>query len=255
MSFKKYGLSVELLRAINDQGYANPTPIQQKAIPLILAGKDVVAGAQTGTGKTAGFTLPLLQRLSKTSNTKGKSPIRALIITPTRELAAQVNESINKYGSHLPLKSKAIYGGVKINPQKAQLRMGVDILVSTPGRLRDHIGQNSVDLSKIEIFVLDEADRMLDMGFMPDVKKIIQKCPEKRHTSLFSATIPPIIETLIQWAMKDPETVEIGMRRSVAETISHAVYPVAFDQKDELVLELLGKVDFCLLYTSDAADE
>lgn len=183
MSFKTYGLSAELFRAIKDQGYTNPTPIQQKAIPFILTGKDVVAGAQTGTGKTAGFTLPLLQRLSKTSNTKGKSPIRALIITPTRELAAQVNESINKYGSHLPLKSKAIYGGVRINPQKAQLRMGVDILVSTPGRFRDHIAQKSVDLSKIEIFVLDETDRMLDMGFIRDIRSIHAVLLSKKLTS------------------------------------------------------------------------
>ena len=156
MKFSETGLNNKIQQAISDLNFEKLTPIQQEAIPYLLENEtDLIALAQTGTGKTAGFTLPLLQRLSKTSNTKGKSPIRALIVTPTRELAAQVNESINKYGSHLPLKSKAIYGGVKINPQKAQLRMGVDILVSTPGRLRDHIGQNSVDLSKIEIFVLD----------------------------------------------------------------------------------------------------
>ena len=242
MSFKSYGLSAELLRAINDQGYTNPTPIQQKAIPLILTGKDVVAGAQTGTGKTAGFTLPLLQRLSKTSNTKGKSPIRALIITPTRELAAQVNESINKYGSHLPLKSKAIYGGVKINPQKAQLRMGVDILVSTPGRLRDHIGQNSVDLSKIEIFVLDEADRMLDMGFIHDIRSILAVLPSKssRQNLLFSATFSKEINQLAEGLLNLPERIQVDQLNSITELVEHLVYPVEKQRKRELLSHRIG---------------
>ena len=242
MSFKTYGLSAELLRAINDQGYTNPTPIQQKAIPLILTGKDVVAGAQTGTGKTAGFTLPLLQRLSKTSNTKGKSPIRALIITPTRELAAQVNESINKYGSHLPLKSKAIYGGVKINPQKAQLRMGVDILVSTPGRLRDHIGQNSVDLSKIEIFVLDEADRMLDMGFIHDIRSILAVLPSKssRQNLLFSATFSKEINQLAEGLLNLPERIQVDQLNSITELVEHLVYPVDKQRKRELLSHRIG---------------
>ena len=242
MSFKTYGLSPELLRAINDQGYTNPTPIQQKAIPLILTGKDVVAGAQTGTGKTAGFTLPLLQRLSKTSNTKGKSPIRALIITPTRELAAQVNESINKYGSHLPLKSKVIYGGVKINPQKAQLRMGVDILVSTPGRLRDHIGQNSVDLSKIEIFVLDEADRMLDMGFIHDIRSILAVLPSKssRQNLLFSATFSKEINQLAEGLLNLPERIQVDQLNSITELVEHLVYPVDKQRKRELLSHRIG---------------
>ena len=242
MSFKTYGLSAELLRAINDQGYTNPTPIQHKAIPLILTGKDVVAGAQTGTGKTAGFTLPLLQRLSKTSNTKGKSPIRALIITPTRELAAQVNESINKYGSHLPLKSKAIYGGVKINPQKAQLRMGVDILVSTPGRLRDHIGQNSVDLSKIEIFVLDEADRMLDMGFIHDIRSILAVLPNKssRQNLLFSATFSKEINQLAEGLLNLPERIQVDQLNSITELVEHLVYPVDKQRKRELLSHRIG---------------
>ena len=242
MSFKTYGLSAELLRAINDQGYTNPTPIQQKAIPLILTGKDVVAGAQTGTGKTAGFTLPLLQRLSKTSNTKGKSPIRALIITPTRELAAQVNESINKYGSHLPLKSKAIYGGVKINPQKAQLRMGVDILVSTPGRLRDHIGQNSVDLSKIEIFVLDEADRMLDMGFIHVIRSILAVLPSKssRQNLLFSATFSKEINQLAEGLLNLPERIQVDQLNSITELVEHLVYPVDKQRKRELLSHRIG---------------
>ena len=242
MSFKTYGLSAELLRAIKDQGYTNPTPIQQKAIPLILTGKDVVAGAQTGTGKTAGFTLPLLQRLSKTSNTKGKSPIRALIITPTRELAAQVNESINKYGSHLPLKSKAIYGGVKINPQKAQLRMGVDILVSTPGRLRDHIGQNSVDLSKIEIFVLDEADRMLDMGFIHDIRSILAVLPSKssRQNLLFSATFSKEINQLAEGLLNLPERIQVDQINTITELVEHLVYPVDKQRKRELLSHRIG---------------
>ena len=242
MSFKTYGLSAELLRAINDQGYTNPTPIQEKAIPLILKGKDVVAGAQTGTGKTAGFTLPLLQRLSKTSNTKGKSPIRALIITPTRELAAQVNESINKYGSHLPLKSKAIYGGVKINPQKAQLRMGVDILVSTPGRLRDHIGQNSVDLSKIEIFVLDEADRMLDMGFIHDIRSILAVLPSKssRQNLFFSATFSKEINQLAESLLNLPERIQVDQLNSITGLVEHLVYPVDKQRKRELLSHRIG---------------
>ena len=172
MSFDTLGLSAELLRAISEQGYTEPTPIQSKAIPAILEGKDVLAGAQTGTGKTAGFTLPLLQRLNENQNTSNRRPIRALVLTPTRELAAQVGESIKIYGRHLPLRSTVIFGGVKINPQKDRLRQGVDILVATPGRLLDHIGQKTVDLSRVEILVLDEADRMLDMGFIHDIQKI-----------------------------------------------------------------------------------
>ena len=169
MSFETLGLSAGLLRAIGEQGYTEPTPIQSKAIPIILGGKDVMAGAQTGTGKTAGFTLPLLQLLSNDPIKAGRRPVRALVLTPTRELAAQVGDSVNTYGRHLPLKSAVVFGGVKINPQIDKLRRGVDILVATPGRLLDHAGQRTVDLSQVEILVLDEADRMLDMGFIPDI--------------------------------------------------------------------------------------
>jgi ATP-dependent RNA helicase RhlE len=177
MSFDTLGLAAELLRAISEQGYTEPTPIQSKAIPAILEGKDVLAGAQTGTGKTAGFTLPLLQRLNENQNKSKQRPIRALVLTPTRELAAQVGESIKIYGRHLPLRSTVIFGGVKINPQKDKLRQGVDILVATPGRLLDHIGQKTVDLSRVEILVLDEADRMLDMGFIHDIRRLLALMP------------------------------------------------------------------------------
>ncbi|PVV27721.1 MAG: RNA helicase, partial [gamma proteobacterium symbiont of Ctena orbiculata] len=173
MSFDNLGLSAELLRAIREQGYTQPTPIQRKAIPAILAGKDIMAAAQTGTGKTAGFTLPLLQQLDSRPLSGGRRPVRALVLTPTRELAAQVGDSVETYGRHTGLNSAVIFGGVKINPQIAKLRAGVDILVATPGRLLDHVGQKTVDLSQIEILVLDEADRMLDMGFIHDIRKIL----------------------------------------------------------------------------------
>ena len=239
MSFNSLGLSDTVLKGIRAMGYEDPTPIQLRGIPLILEGRDVIGSAQTGTGKTAAFGLPILTKLDK----PGDQP-RALILEPTRELASQVETAFRDFSRYSKLRTTVLYGGVKYGKQTDALQTGTDIIVATPGRLLDHLSQRNTTLKHLEYLVLDEADRMLDMGFMPDVKKIIQKCPDKRHTSLFSATIPPIIETLIQWAMKDPETVEIGMRRSVAETISHAVYPVAFDQKDELVLELLGKVDF-----------
>ena len=239
MSFNSLGLSDTVLKGIRAMGYEDPTPIQLRGIPLILEGRDLIGSAQTGTGKTAAFGLPILTKLDK----PGDQP-RALILEPTRELASQVETAFRDFSRYSKLRTTVLYGGVKYGKQTDALQTGTDIIVATPGRLLDHLSQRNTTLKHLEYLVLDEADRMLDMGFMPDVKKIIQKCPDKRHTSLFSATIPPIIETLIQWAMKDPETVEIGMRRSVAETISHAVYPVAFDQKDELVLELLGKVDF-----------
>src|SRR5512139_3093243 len=178
MSFHSLGLSTELLRAISDQGYTHPTPIQRQAIPVILEGKDILAGAQTGTGKTAGFALPLLQRLSERTRAKGKKSVRALILTPTRELAAQVEQSVASYGSYLPLKSSVIFGGVNINPQIEKLRRGVDVLVATPGRLLDHVQQRTLDLSGVEILVLDEADRMLDMGFIRDIRRILALLPQ-----------------------------------------------------------------------------
>ena len=191
MPFEDLGLSAELLRAISEQGYGEPTPIQRQAIPLVLAGRDVMAAAQTGTGKTAGFTLPLLQRLAEKPAPKGFRPVRALVLTPTRELAAQIDESVRGYGKYLDRKSAVIFGGVKINPQIDMLRRGVDVLVATPGRLLDHAGQKTVDLSTVEILVLDEADRMLDMGFIHDIKRVLKLLPPtaKRQNLMFSATM------------------------------------------------------------------
>ncbi|MEO1182013.1 MAG: DEAD/DEAH box helicase, partial [Cyanobacteria bacterium J06636_28] len=198
MPFDTLGLSAELLRAVNEQGYTEPTPIQSQAIPVILSGRDVMAGAQTGTGKTAGFTLPMLHQLSQKPIPKGRRPVRALVLTPTRELAAQVGDSVETYGRHLPLRSAVIFGGVKINPQIRQLRHGVDILVATPGRLLDHASQQTVDLSQVEILVLDEADRMLDMGFIHDIRKVLALIPEQqyRQSLLFSATFSKEIKRL-----------------------------------------------------------
>ena len=239
MSFSSLGLSDNILKGIRAMGYEDPTPIQLRGIPLFLEGRDLIGSAQTGTGKTAAFGLPILTKLDKPQNNP-----RALIVEPTRELASQVETAFRDFSRYSDLRTTVIYGGVKYGKQNDELERGTDIIVATPGRLLDHVSQKNLTLKNIEYLVLDEADRMLDMGFMPDVKRIIQHCPEKRHTSLFSATIPPVIETIIQWAMTDPETVEIGMRRSVAETVSHAVYPVAFDQKNDLVLALLDKVDY-----------
>jgi ATP-dependent RNA helicase RhlE len=242
MSFETLGLSAGLLRAIGEQGYTEPTPIQRKAIPIILGGKDVMAGAQTGTGKTAGFTLPLLQLLSKTPIKTGRRPVRALVLTPTRELAAQVGESVNTYGRHLPLKSTVIFGGVKINPQINKLRNGVDILVATPGRLLDHCGQRTVDLSQVEILVLDEADRMLDMGFIHDIRKVIALMPanESRQNLLFSATFSGEIKTLARRLLNNPEHIEVARRNATAEGIKQIVHPVDKLRKRELLSHLIG---------------
>ncbi|HFD39985.1 MAG TPA: DEAD/DEAH box helicase [Anaerolineae bacterium] len=247
MSFDSLGLSAELLRAIGDQGYTEPTPIQRKAIPLILEGRDVMAGAQTGTGKTAGFTLPLLQRLStSTSGGGGKRPIRALVLTPTRELAAQVGDSVTTYGRHLPLRSTVIFGGVKINPQKERLRRGVDILVATPGRLLDHAGQGTVDLSRVEILVLDEADRMLDMGFIHDIRKVLALLPENgsRQNLLFSATFSEPIKQLAHRLLNRPELIEVARRNTTAEGIEQTVHPVDKGRKRELLSHLIGSRDW-----------
>jgi ATP-dependent RNA helicase RhlE len=198
MSFDTLGLSAELLRAVHEQGYNEPTPIQVKAIPLILEGRDIMAGAQTGTGKTAGFTLPLLQLLNSRPTDSSQRAVRALVLTPTRELAAQVEQSVITYGRYLPLKSAVIFGGVKINPQIDKLRRGVDVLVATPGRLLDHARQKTVDLSRVEVLILDEADRMLDMGFIHDIRKILALLPDKsqRQNLLFSATFSNEIKQL-----------------------------------------------------------
>jgi ATP-dependent RNA helicase RhlE len=231
----------ELLRAVSEKGYSVPSPIQQQAIPLVLEGRDIMGGAQTGTGKTAGFTLPLLQRLmeSDTPN-KGRRPLRALVLTPTRELAAQVHESVQSYGKHLPLKSTVVFGGVSINPQKQKLVKGVDILVATPGRLLDHVSQRSVDLSKIDILVLDEADRMLDMGFIRDIRKVLALLPKQRQTLLFSATFSNEIKQLANDLLKTPALVEVARENTAAESVSQVVHPVDKKRKRELLSALIG---------------
>lgn len=245
MTFESLGLKAELLRAIDEQGYTEPTPIQSQAIPLILEGSDVMAGAQTGTGKTAGFTLPLLQRLSansQTCNSKWQRPVRALVLTPTRELAAQVGASVETYGRHLPLRSAVIFGGVKINPQIARLRHGVDILVATPGRLLDHARQKTVDLSQIEILVLDEADRMLDMGFIRDIRKLLDLMPgnESRQNLLFSATFSAGIKKLADRLLNNPELIEVARRNTTVEQIAQVVHPVDKGRKRELLSHMIG---------------
>ena len=214
MSFTSLGLRAELLRAVSEQGYSTPTPIQLQAIPVILEGRDLLGSAQTGTGKTAGFTLPLLQRLMSAQDSGRKhKAIRALVLTPTRELAAQVSDNIRAYGRHLPLRSTVIFGGVSINPQKQKLRKGVDILIATPGRLLDHASQKSVDLSQVEILVLDEADRMLDMGFIHDIRKVLSLLPRQKQTLLFSATFSREIRTLADGLLQTPALIEVARRR------------------------------------------
>ncbi|MES9974058.1 MAG: DEAD/DEAH box helicase, partial [Candidatus Thiodiazotropha sp.] len=242
MSFENLGLSAELLRAVHDQGYTQPTPIQRKAIPVILTGRDVMAGAQTGTGKTAGFTLPLLQRLAKKPSHNGQRPVRALVLTPTRELAAQVGDSVQTYGRHTSLRSAVIFGGVKINPQIDELRRGVDILIATPGRLLDHAGQQTVDLSQIEILVLDEADRMLDMGFIHDIRKVLALLPDnnKRQNLLFSATFSSDIKKLADRLLDHPELIEVARRNTTAERIKQVVHPVDKRRKREMLSHMIG---------------
>ncbi|KAA6184931.1 ATP-dependent RNA helicase RhlE [Thiohalocapsa marina] len=246
MSFDSLGLSAELLRAVQEQGYTQPTPIQQQAIPPILQGRDVMAGAQTGTGKTAGFTLPMLQRLMETrpegQSGRGARPPRALVLTPTRELAMQVGESVEVYGRHLPLRAAVVFGGVKINPQIEQLRRGIDVLVATPGRLLDHAAQRTVDLSRIEILVLDEADRMLDMGFIHDIRKVLALLPDngRRQNLLFSATFADEIKQLADRLLNRPELIEVARRNTAAERVSQVVHPVDKGRKRELLSQMIG---------------
>lgn len=241
MSFASLGLSAELLRALATRGYTEPTPIQARAIPLVLEGRDVLAAAQTGTGKTAAFTLPLLQRLAqiKPGDKRPRAP-RALVLVPTRELAAQVAESVETYGAHLPLRSAVIFGGVKINPQIAQLRRGVDILIATPGRLLDHVQQGTLDLSRIETLVLDEADRMLDMGFIHDLRKILARLPEERQSLLFSATFSPEIRDLASGLLDRPVSIDVAPRNTAAETVAQVVHPVDKRRKRELLSHMIG---------------
>lgn len=241
MSFESLGLRTELIRAVSDKGYDSPTPIQSQAIPLILEGRDLMGSAQTGTGKTAGFTLPILQRLCATPwKQQSRRPIRALVVTPTRELAAQVTESIEAYGKWLPLKSTVVFGGVSINPQKQKLIRGVDILVATPGRLLDHVNQRSADLSKVELLVLDEADRMLDMGFIHDIRKLLKLLPNQKQTLLFSATFSDEIKKLADGLLKSPATVEVARRNTTVEIIDQVVHPVDKSRKRELLSFLIG---------------
>src|SRR4030066_169098 len=235
MSFSSPGLSAELLRAVSEKGYTQATPIQMQAIPVILEGRDILAGAQTGTGKTAGFTLPLLQRLSAQPPSADRRVIRALILTPTRELAAQEEESVRVTGKHLPLNSPVVFGGVGFNPQADTLRRGVDILVATPGRLLDHVQQKTVDLSKVEILVLDEADRMLDMGFIRDIRKILALLPKKRQNLLFSATISDEIKTLADGLLNAPVLIEVARRNTAAELVTQVIHPVDRARKRELL--------------------
>ncbi|BCK88272.1 ATP-dependent RNA helicase RhlE [Sideroxyarcus emersonii] len=238
MSFASLGLSEEIVRAVSERGYTEPTPIQAQAIPVILQGGDLMGGAQTGTGKTAGFTLPLLQRLMS-KPVAGKAHIRALVLTPTRELAAQVEESVREYGKYLPLKSMMMFGGVNINPQIKQLHGRVDILVATPGRLLDHLQQKTVDLSHVEILVLDEADRMLDMGFIRDIKRVLAVLPKQRQNLLFSATFSDEIKLLADGLLNNPALIEVARRNAANELIEQRVYPVDRERKRELLTHLI----------------
>jgi ATP-dependent RNA helicase RhlE len=231
-----------LLEAVRSLGYENPTPIQEQAIPVVLSGRDLMAGAQTGTGKTAAFALPILQRLSphaSASASPARHPVRALVLTPTRELAVQVAESFRDYGKNLPLRSTVVYGGVDMNAQIEQLRRGVEILVATPGRLLDHVQNKTVMFGQVSVLVLDEADRMLDMGFLPDIKRIISLLPAQRQNLLFSATFPDEIRTLAKALLRDPAEIQIAARNAVADLVSHVVHPVAREKKRELLAYLI----------------
>lgn len=242
MSFDSLGLSQEILRAVAEQGYHEPTPIQRQAIPVVLSGRDLMASAQTGTGKTAGFTLPLLQRLTQNEpHARGRRPVRALILTPTRELAAQVGENVRDYSKYIDIRSLVVFGGVSINPQMMKLRGGVDVLVATPGRLLDLEHQNAVNLSHVEILVLDEADRMLDMGFIHDIRRVLAKLPAKRQNLLFSATFSDDIKALAEKLLHNPEEVEVARRNTASEQVSQQVHFVDKKRKRELLSYLIGK--------------
>ncbi len=238
MLFEDFQLSEDVQLAVKAAGYTEPTPIQQQAIPLILQGRDIIGSAQTGTGKTAAFALPILTRINKAGGT------RALIIEPTRELALQVEAAFRVFGRFSPLRVGVLYGGVGYGKQNEQLEKGMDVWVITPGRALDYLERGTLSLKDLEVVVLDEADRLLDMGFLPDIRRLLEQCPKNRQTLLFSATIPPEIEGLSKWAMRDPETISIGMRRSPAETVTHNLYPVASAQKFDLLHELLERTHY-----------
>jgi ATP-dependent RNA helicase RhlE len=237
-AFTKLGLSDALAYGVEQMGYVEPTPIQVQAIPVVLKGGDVIGSAQTGTGKTAAFALPIIQRLG------GHGKMRCLILEPTRELALQVEDAFQKYAKFTDLRVTIVYGGVGYGKQTEDLRRGMDILAATPGRLLDHLEQGNCSLDDIEILVLDEVDRMLDMGFLPDVRRIVQKCPKNRQTLFFTATLPPELEQLAGWALNNPLKVEIGRQRSPAETVSHGFYPVVASQKFDLLQLLLERTEF-----------
>ncbi|HEY2122484.1 MAG TPA: DEAD/DEAH box helicase [Chthoniobacterales bacterium] len=253
MSFQDLGVQEAVVHGVQSLGFSEPTPIQERCIPLILQGKDVVGSAQTGTGKTAAFALPVITRLRK------RGAPRCLVLEPTRELAIQVETAFQYYARFTEIEIGVFYGGVGYDRQKSLLNFGIDVIVATPGRLLDLQSQGLLKLDSIEILVLDEVDRMVDMGFLPDVRKIVKLCPEKRQTLLFSATIPPEIESLCSWVLKNPEVVEIGERRSVAETVTHAFFPVASAQKFDLLVSLLEKTNYesviVFTRTKQAADE
>ena len=255
VSFAELDLAPEVLHAVRDAGYTHPTPIQQQAIPLALAGRDLIGLAQTGTGKTAGFTLPIVHNLITTplvgDDGQPLHRVRVLILTPTRELAAQVEESFRKYGKHTELRVVPVYGGVGLEPQSKALRRGVDVVVATPGRLLDHMERGNVSFDDLEVLVLDEADRMLDMGFAPQLNRIVNDIPRYRQTLLFSATMPPEVEALARKYLRKPVVVQVGRRSEAASTVTHAVYPVPRDRKNTLLVELLKKpeMDSVLVFT------
>jgi ATP-dependent RNA helicase RhlE len=247
MTFDTLGLSESLLRAVHEEGYTVPTPIQAQAIPAVLTGGDVMGGAQTGTGKTAGFVLPMLQRLSHEKpqrDARGRLPIRALILTPTRELAAQVEQSVRTYGKYMQLSSMVMFGGVGMQPQIDRLKKGVDILVATPGRLLDHAGQRTLDLSHVQIFVLDEADRMLDMGFIHDIKKVLALLPARKQSLLFSATFSDEIKNLADRLLNKPVLIEVARRNSTHELIAQKVHPVSREAKKDVLTYLIQTNDW-----------
>ncbi|ROP59108.1 ATP-dependent RNA helicase RhlE [Enterobacter sp. BIGb0383] len=242
MSFDSLGLNPDILRAVAEQGYQQPTPIQQQAIPAVLQGRDLMASAQTGTGKTAGFTLPLLQRLvDHNPHAKGQRPVRALILTPTRELAAQIGENVREYSRYLNIRSLVVFGGVSINPQMMKLRGGVDVLIATPGRLLDLEHQNAVKLDKVEILVLDEADRMLDMGFIHDIRRVLAKLPARRQNLMFSATFSDDIKGLAEKMLNNPLEVEVARRNTASEQVTQHVHLVDKKRKRELLSHLIGQ--------------
>jgi ATP-dependent RNA helicase RhlE len=241
MTFEELGLQPEIVRAVTEKGYTEPTPIQAQAIPVILTGKDMIGSAQTGTGKTAAFTLPILHKLQGPKPTHAP---RALILEPTRELTMQVDDNLEAYAAHTGLTKALIYGGVKYHSQLKALEDGADIVCATPGRLLDHLEQGNLRLDNLEVLVLDEVDRMLDMGFIEQVSKIVRQCPTERQTLLFSATMPDTIQRLASWALVDPAIVDTGTRRAPADTVEHAVYPVDGIQKMDLLIAMLEYFDY-----------